>query len=145
MDGRFFRPPRQVIYRVLLLMPLIVPALAVAQSPSAVSDRAAGPSSADARPGDVNRPGSDILDLEQLTQTPVVVPSMDIPVTSVTKEESTVGRSAAAIFVITNEMIRHSGATCIPDALHMVNYVNSFHDLEVDICSGQFAEIPRGV
>ena len=44
---------------------------------------------------------------------------MDIPVTSVTKEQSTVGRSAAAVFVITNEMIRRSGATCIPEALRM--------------------------
>jgi iron complex outermembrane recepter protein len=59
------------------------------------------------------------LDIEQLAKTPVVVPSMDIPVTSVTKEASTVGRSAAAIFVITNEMIRRSGATCIPEALRM--------------------------
>jgi iron complex outermembrane receptor protein len=59
------------------------------------------------------------LDIEQLARTPVVVPSMDIPVTSVTKEASTVGRSAAAIFVITPEMIRRSGATCIPEALRM--------------------------
>ena len=60
------------------------------------------------------------LDIDQLAKTPVVVPSMDIPVTSVTKEQSTVGRSAAAIFVITNEMIRRSGATNIPEALRMV-------------------------
>ena len=59
------------------------------------------------------------LPIEQLAKTPVVVPSMDIPVTSVTKEASTVGRSAAAVFVITNEMIRRSGATCIPEALRM--------------------------
>jgi len=59
------------------------------------------------------------LDIEQLARTPVVVPSMDIPVTSVTKQESTVGRSAAAVFVITPEMIRRSGATCIPEALRM--------------------------
>ncbi len=45
---------------------------------------------------------------------------MDISVTSVTKEASTVGRSAAAVFVITNEMIRRSGVTTIPDALRMV-------------------------
>lgn len=65
--------------------------------------------------------GKDILsmDIEQLAKTPVVVPSMDIPVTTVTKEQSTVGRSAAAVFVITNEMIRRSGATCIPEALRM--------------------------
>ncbi len=67
------------------------------------------------------RAASDILglDIEQLAKTPVVVPSMDIPVTSVTKEPSTVGRSAAAVFVITPEMIRRSGATCIPEALRM--------------------------
>lgn len=64
------------------------------------------------------------LPVEQLSQTPVTpastsFPSMDTPVTSVTKEASTVGRSAAAVFVITNEMIRRSGATCIPEALRM--------------------------
>ena len=63
------------------------------------------------------------MDIEQLAKAPVTVssggPVMDLPVTSVTKEESTVGRSAAAIFVITNEMIRRSGATCIPEALRM--------------------------
>lgn len=62
------------------------------------------------------------LDIEQLAKTPVApvsVPSMDTPVTSVTKETSTIGRSAAAVFVITNEMIRRSGATCVPEALRM--------------------------
>ena len=59
------------------------------------------------------------LDIEQLGRVPVVVPSMDIMVTSVAKEESTVGRSAAAVFVITQDMIRRSGATCIPEALRM--------------------------
>ena len=54
------------------------------------------------------------LDIEQLAKTPVTSsasPSMDMPVTSVTKEAGTVGRSAAAVFVITNEMIRRSGVT----------------------------------
>ena len=76
MDGRLFRLPRQVIYRVLFLMPLILPALAIAQPPSAVSDQTAGPLTADARQGGVNLPGSDILDLnlKQLAQTPVVAP-----------------------------------------------------------------------
>jgi outer membrane receptor protein involved in Fe transport len=59
------------------------------------------------------------LDIDQLAKTPVAVPSMDMPVTSVTKEQSTVGRSPAAVFVITNEMIRRSGATTIPEALRM--------------------------
>lgn len=78
------------------------------------------PAPSDPSPADAV-PSSGILDLdiEQLGKTPVVVPSMDIPVTSVAKEESTVGQSAAAVFVITNEMIRRSGATCIPEALRM--------------------------
>lgn len=60
------------------------------------------------------------LDIKQLAQVSVAAPpSMSMPVTSVTKELSTVGRSAAAVFVITNEMIRRSGATCIPEALRM--------------------------
>jgi iron complex outermembrane receptor protein len=96
---------------------LFLPASVLAQSELAISsDQPA----ARGQTGN-NRPSRNILDLdiEQLGQTPVIVPSMDIPVTSVTKEQSTVGRSAAAIFVITNEMIRRSGATCIPEALRM--------------------------
>jgi iron complex outermembrane receptor protein len=59
------------------------------------------------------------LDLDQLTQAAVVVPSFDVPVTSVTRSESTVGKSPAAVFVITQEMIRRSGATSLPEALRM--------------------------
>jgi iron complex outermembrane recepter protein len=62
------------------------------------------------------------LPLEQLATTPIKSgggPAMDMPVTSVTKEASTVGQSAAAVFVITNEMIHRSGATCVPEALRM--------------------------
>lgn len=47
-------------------------------------------------------------------------PSLDLPVSSVSRQESTVGRSPAAVFVITNEMIRRSGAKEIPEVLHMV-------------------------
>ncbi|MBN2292259.1 MAG: TonB-dependent receptor, partial [Pirellulales bacterium] len=60
------------------------------------------------------------MDIEQLRKTSVAAPSFDVEVTSVSKQESTVGRSAAAIFVITPEMIRRSGATNIPDLLRMV-------------------------
>ena len=42
------------------------------------------------------------------------------PVTSVTRQESTVGRSPAAVFVITPEMIRRSGARSLPELLRMV-------------------------
>ena len=60
------------------------------------------------------------LDIEQLGKVDVVVPSFDIEVTSVTKSKSTVGKSPAAVYVITQEMIRRSAATSIPRLLRMV-------------------------
>lgn len=45
---------------------------------------------------------------------------MGVEVTSVSRQESTVGQSPAAIFVITQEMIRRSGATTIPELFRMV-------------------------
>src|SRR6202167_4236483 len=45
---------------------------------------------------------------------------MNIKVTSVSKKEEKLSRTAAAIFVITQEDIRRSGATNIPDLLRMV-------------------------
>src|SRR6202051_4679539 len=44
---------------------------------------------------------------------------MNIEVTSVTKKEEKLARTAAAIFVITAEDIRRSGATTIPYLLRM--------------------------
>lgn len=58
-------------------------------------------------------------DIQQLSRVQVNAPSMATEVTSVTKQPSTIGRSAAAVFVITPEMIRRSGATCIPEVLRM--------------------------
>jgi len=45
---------------------------------------------------------------------------MNVRVTTVSREESTVGESPAAVFVITQEMIRRSGAREIPEVLRMV-------------------------
>ena len=45
---------------------------------------------------------------------------MNIEVTSVSKKEQKLSQVAAAVFVITQEDIRHSGATKIPDLLRMV-------------------------
>ena len=45
---------------------------------------------------------------------------MNIQVTSVSKKEQKMSQAAAAIFVITQEDIRRSGATNIPDLLRMV-------------------------
>src|ERR1035438_5916099 len=44
---------------------------------------------------------------------------MDITVTSVSKREQKLSRAAAAIFVISQEDIKRSGATNIPDVLRM--------------------------
>jgi iron complex outermembrane recepter protein len=59
------------------------------------------------------------MDLDQLANVDVVVPSMDITVSTVERQESTVGRTPAAVFVITNDMIRRSGARSIPDVLRL--------------------------
>lgn len=60
------------------------------------------------------------MDLDQLSQVDVLVPAMDTVVSTVSRQESTVGRSPAAVFVITQEMIHRSGANNIPDVLRMV-------------------------
>ena len=52
---------------------------------------------------------------------------MDMRVTTVARGESTVGQSPAAIFVITPEMIRRSGATTFPEILRMVPGMNVAH------------------
>lgn len=45
---------------------------------------------------------------------------MEVKVTSASKKEEKLFETAAAIYVITQEDIRRSGATCIPEALRMV-------------------------
>ena len=57
---------------------------------------------------------------EHLRRVDVTTPAMNVEVTSVSKQESTVGRSPAAIYVITSEMIKRSGFTKISDVLRMV-------------------------
>jgi iron complex outermembrane receptor protein len=45
---------------------------------------------------------------------------MNVQVTSVSKKEQTLAKTGAAVFVVTQEDIRRSGATNIPDILRMV-------------------------
>lgn len=45
---------------------------------------------------------------------------LDVEITSVSKAEERLGGAAAAVTVVTNEDIRRSGATTIPDALRLV-------------------------
>jgi len=61
-------------------------------------------------------------DIQELSRTQVKAASgttMGTEVTSVSRQPSTIGRSPAAVFVITNEMIQRSGYTTIPDLLRM--------------------------
>lgn len=58
--------------------------------------------------------------LESLSSTQVATPDMNFEVTSVARDETPIGKSPAAIFVITPEMIQRSGAQTLPDVLRMV-------------------------
>ena len=100
---------------VLLLIALMHAGITLAQEPGVVEFDA--------------DPLQDVLDLdlEQLSQAEVVVPAMQTVVSSVSRQESTVGRSPAAVFVITPEMIRRSGATNVPELLRMVPGVEVAH------------------
>jgi iron complex outermembrane recepter protein len=107
------------IFLALLIAAVLLPAAGMTQSiPDSEPGNAGGQTSQQQPSG--QGPKLADLDIEQLAKTPVIVASMDIPVTSVSKQESTVGHSPAAIFVINPEMIRRSGATCIPEVLRMV-------------------------
>jgi iron complex outermembrane receptor protein len=89
--------------RVLLAMSL--PFLAVA-APAQIPQTATKSSTQAAAPGDLSQ-----VSLEDL---------MNIKVTSVSRTDQKMSQAAAAIFVITGEDIRRSGATNIPDLLRMV-------------------------
>ena len=58
-------------------------------------------------------------DLGNLTRVRVSAPALETVVTTVARKKSTVGRSPAAVFVISHEMIRRSGARSIPEVLRM--------------------------
>jgi iron complex outermembrane receptor protein len=56
----------------------------------------------------------------QLPFVPSTPTAFSQEVTTVARQESTVGRSPAAVFVVTQEMIQRCGARSIPEALRMV-------------------------
>ena len=58
-------------------------------------------------------------DIAHLTQVEVTAPALEMEVSTVDRQSGTVGQSPAAVFVITNEMIRRSGVRSIPEALRM--------------------------
>jgi iron complex outermembrane receptor protein len=67
------------------------------------------------------------MKLEDLAKQDVVVPGLSTPVSTVERQESTIGRSPNAVFVITNDMIKRSGARSIPEALRMAPGVEVAH------------------
>ena len=87
------REVASVLVRCLLFALLLLPPRALAQAQT-------------------TQPPSDLsqASIEQL---------MDIEVTSVSRKQQKLSRSAAAIFVITQDEIRRSGSTNIPDLLRI--------------------------
>jgi iron complex outermembrane receptor protein len=60
-------------------------------------------------------------DISRLSNVNVTAaPSLAEEVTSVNRQVSTVGKTPAAVFVITQEMIKHSGVNNVPDLLRLV-------------------------
>jgi iron complex outermembrane recepter protein len=111
---------------------------------------ASGPSqTSNANPGDMDAGSLNKLldmaekDVGQLSQVNVTGKTgslaLDQPVSTVERQESTVGKTPAAVFVVTNEMIRRSGATTIPEVLRMVPGVQV-----AQISSDEWAVSARG-
>lgn len=96
------------------------PALAQGGGPTAAGEAGPGGDDFDALLNLAER------DVSQLTQVRVSerVPSLDTEVTTLSRTPSTVGKTPGAVFVITNDMIRRSGAMSIPEALRMAPGVN---------------------
>jgi iron complex outermembrane receptor protein len=59
------------------------------------------------------------MKLDDLVQQDVVIPALSQVVETADRQVSTVGRTPAAIFVITQEMIKRSGARYVPEVLRM--------------------------
>lgn len=62
-------------------------------------------------------------DMSQLSNVKVTrtttAPSLQTEVTTVARQKSTIGKTPAAVFVISNEMIQRSGARSVPEVLRM--------------------------
>ena len=86
--------------------------------PSDVPDRGQ-PSPTHQNPAEKDATQSPVPPQEDLTRLSIEN-LMNVEVTSVSKKEQKLARTAAAVFVITQEDIRRSGATNIPDVLRMV-------------------------
>lgn len=124
---------RGAIRGLVILLPLVIlVGQACAQTPAGANQAAAGtPSQAadgaqeGADAGNIDKlldmAEKDVGQLSQVhTSGKTGSPSLDMPVSTVARQESTVGQTPSAVFVITNEMIRRSAAKEIPEILRMV-------------------------
>ena len=105
--------PRVVCITSIASLVVAVAAIAQESPPTPPPDNAAAPAS-DAKSG-LNLD----MKLDDLARQDVVIPGFSQVVNTVERTESTVGRTPAAVFVITPEMIKRSGARHIPDVLRM--------------------------
>ena len=105
----------KLIFCIVLLTDRTASTLALAQE----DHQKAVPDGSDSASDGANG-GLDLdMKLDDLVKQDVVVPGFSQVVNTVERQESTVGRSPAAVFVITPEMIKRSGARNIPEALRM--------------------------
>ena len=135
MEGRVFGTRAAVAFFLFLAawgwslqtaagQPVFLPPVDSVPPPVAVAAQPAGPK--DKAGPEQPKQKEDLfqLDIEKLGTVPVLPSAAPIslaqPVTSVSRQESTVAHSPAAIFVITQEMIRRSSATTLPELFRMV-------------------------
>jgi iron complex outermembrane recepter protein len=107
--------PTGIVFQALWIAAFGSSTTTFGQNPSQSASQAGSPAATGAVTGGLN---SD-MKLEDLVKQSVVVPALGTVVNTVSRQESTVGRSPAAIFVITPEMIKRSGVRSIPEALRM--------------------------
>ncbi|MGD9128053.1 MAG: TonB-dependent receptor [Planctomycetia bacterium] len=114
-----------VIVSLALTMTLgLLPSAIFAQGPKPLYEPGPDPIAPELSPsntasGEEEEPDILDMDIDQLTKAKVFAPSLDMEVSTVSRTVSSVGKSPAAVFVITNEMIRRSGAQNIPEALRL--------------------------
>jgi iron complex outermembrane receptor protein len=131
MKARLQRPPANGLLCALVITALV----GVAASSTALAQATAELAADDPAALGAAPPAGDEFDsllqlaeqdVSQLTEVKVSqrIPTLDTEVSTVSRAPSTVGKSPAAVFVITPEMIRRSGARSIPEVLRMAPGVN---------------------
>jgi iron complex outermembrane recepter protein len=113
--GRFLRPCAIMVF--LAAMPLQVFAQPAAPLPPGDT---ASKSTSENLNGITDTKNILDMDIEQLAKVEVRSASMQSEVMSMARTEQPIGRTPAAVYVVTNEMIHRSGARNIPEVLRTV-------------------------